>query len=280
MTKTTWRAFAAALAAVSLLGTSAFALETRTGYDPAVDFGSYKSYKWVAGSAAEVSFVQEQIERFVRSQIESKGLAEQGDADLWVVTHAAGDAVLQVDSQEYGYGYRWRSFGPTSVNFHNVAPGTLVVDLIEAKTKELVWAGGRRQHDPPQGQEEREEREEDPQGDREALREFPAATLSLMEIVMRALRRALVSNCCRSAVALLALVATASAPARAEVLARFLSGIDVSAFAECSWQEGRPAENHQIEEVIRTAVESELTRLGYSVTPGRERLLDSLQRDP
>ena len=57
-------------------------------------------------------------------------------------------------------------------------------------------------------------------------------------------------------------------PADAEVLGRYLSGIDVSAFRECSWQEGRPAQNHQIEQEIRTAVEAELKRLGYAVVTG------------
>lgn len=70
----------------------------------------------------------------------------------------------------------------------------------------------------------------------------------------------------RASVVLLALAMTAVTPAAGEVLARFLNGIDVSAFRECSWQEGRPAENHQIEQEIRTVVEAELKRLGYSVT--------------
>jgi hypothetical protein len=58
-----------------------------------------------------------------------------------------------------------------------------------------------------------------------------------------------------------------AAPASAEVLGRFMNGIDISAFRECSWQEGRPAENHQVEQEVRTAVEAQLRRLGYSVTP-------------
>lgn len=50
-----------------------------------------------------------------------------------------------------------------------------------------------------------------------------------------------------------------------EVHVRSLNSIDISAFRSCSWREGRPAPDHQVEQAIREAVEEKLQGAGYSV---------------
>ena len=86
--------------------------------------------------------VQERIEQAIRAQLEAKGLVESSEApDLWVVTHTASEERLRVDAEKFGYGYRWRSWGPTSVNVRNLEVGTMMVDLIDSETQELIWRG-------------------------------------------------------------------------------------------------------------------------------------------
>jgi hypothetical protein len=135
---------AAATAAVAALALApgATALDVRTDHFKGVDFSAYGTYKWVEGNEVRIPVVQAAIESAVRSQLESKGLSEDsGVPGLWVVTHASVDDLLRVDPQEHGYTSRWRSWGPTSVNFRNVEPGTLVIDLVDAKSGDLLWRG-------------------------------------------------------------------------------------------------------------------------------------------
>lgn len=133
---------AIALVAAATLASSAFAVDARSDYDDNVEFAALKTYRWVEGSSAAVAAVQQRIEAAVRAQLEARGLSEDAEApDLWVVTHTATEGRARVDAQKYGYGYRWRSWGPTSVNFRDLEVGTLVVDLVDPATKELVWRG-------------------------------------------------------------------------------------------------------------------------------------------
>lgn len=52
-----------------------------------------------------------------------------------------------------------------------------------------------------------------------------------------------------------------------EVHVRALNSVDITAFRTCSWGEGRPAPDHQVELEIRRNVEEQLGRAGYSIVP-------------
>lgn len=124
------------------LALGAFALDVRSDHDSNVDFDAFERYRWVDGTLADFPVVQERIESAVRAQLEAKGLSEDAaEPDVWVVTHAATENRVRLDAQKFGYGYRWRNWGPTSVNFRDLEAGTLVVDLVDAETKELIWRG-------------------------------------------------------------------------------------------------------------------------------------------
>jgi len=60
------------------------------------------------------------------------------------------------------------------------------------------------------------------------------------------------------------LLATSTAFA-AEVYVRALNSIDITSFEACSWGEGRPAPDHQVETEIRRTVEERLGGTGYAV---------------
>ena len=48
-----------------------------------------------------------------------------------------------------------------------------------------------------------------------------------------------------------------------EVKATFHNSIDIASFRGCSWKEGKPASNRQVEETIRSEVRSRLEKKGY-----------------
>ncbi|MGH9363713.1 MAG: DUF4136 domain-containing protein, partial [Thermoanaerobaculia bacterium] len=69
------------------------------------------------------------------------GSSEQSP-DLWVAVHARLSQQTQVTSHNtgYGYGYRWRG-GVSTATVEQIPVGSLIVDLADAKQKELVWRG-------------------------------------------------------------------------------------------------------------------------------------------
>jgi hypothetical protein len=67
-----------------------------------------------------------------------------GKPDLWVVLHARLKNDKQITSYNAGWGWgwhRWGGGGISTARVYDVPVGTLVVDLVDTKAKELVWRG-------------------------------------------------------------------------------------------------------------------------------------------
>ena len=140
---------ALALAAAALLaGSGCSSITTTVDYDPATNFASYKTYafKDVHGRG---EFQMKRVEAAIEKSLAAKGLAKtDGKADvkpdLWVVLHARLKNDKQITSYNSGWGWGWRGWGGggySTARVYNVPVGTLVVDLVDTKEKELVWRG-------------------------------------------------------------------------------------------------------------------------------------------
>lgn len=86
--------------------------------------------------------IDKRIEAALEQQLVAKGLQKQtaGRPDLFVAYHTNVKDKIDVDTYGYGYGPYGRRLG-TYANVREYQQGTLVVDLIDAKAKELVWRG-------------------------------------------------------------------------------------------------------------------------------------------
>ncbi|NNF56815.1 MAG: DUF4136 domain-containing protein [Rhodothermaceae bacterium] len=119
------------------------------GYDHTVDFTVYQTYDWLPQpddlgdplvDAPEIAF---QIKQAVEADLERKGYRKVDRApDFYVVTHAAlRQQLTRTYIDRWGYRYpprRWPRRGVV-VDLYDV--GTLVLDVIDADTDELVWRG-------------------------------------------------------------------------------------------------------------------------------------------
>ena len=143
-----------ALAAAAVLSAAACtSVTTNVDYDPATNFASYKTYafKDVHGRG---EFQMKRVEAAIEKSLTAKGLAKmdaKGETkpDLWVVLHARLKNDKQITSYNsgwgWGWGWGWRGWGGgggiSTACIYDVPVGTLVVDLVDTKEKELVWRG-------------------------------------------------------------------------------------------------------------------------------------------
>ncbi len=147
----------AALAAVSL--GCASGIHVVTDHDPTANFKQYSTYRWHDGTPAKNPLTDQRIKTAIDSQMMAKGFRQVSDsADLTVTYHASTGQQVDVNTMyqndawgpygwgRYGpYGNYWygRPWGPTyaTTTADTVTTGTVVVDMIDNKTKKLVWRG-------------------------------------------------------------------------------------------------------------------------------------------
>ena len=138
-TRTTLSVFAIAFVASMVM----LAQEVRSNYMPGTDFTKYHTYKWVAieGGAHPNQIVDAQIKQSVDSQLALKGLSKvDGDqADLYVGYQIAVDQERQWNGYGMGGGLRWGGMATATSSTINI--GTLVLDMYDPTTKQLVWTG-------------------------------------------------------------------------------------------------------------------------------------------
>jgi Domain of unknown function (DUF4136) len=119
------------------------AQDVSTNAMPGVDFSKYHTYKWVTieGATYPNQIVDAQIKQAVDSQLAAKGLTKtDGEkADLLIGYQASISTEKQWNAYGTG-GFRWGG-GMASAQQSTIATGTLVLDMYDPATKQLVWTG-------------------------------------------------------------------------------------------------------------------------------------------
>lgn len=135
---------------LALLTISCATMSVNYDYDRSVDFKKLKTYKWIEkkipnDALDQNPFQKKAIIKAVNDQLLAKGYKEQesGDTDFAVNVHAM---VKQQQTQitnwdNYGWYNPW--WGPYGGNteISTYEEGTLVIDIIDIKDKELAWRG-------------------------------------------------------------------------------------------------------------------------------------------
>jgi len=117
--------------------------EVRHNAMPGVDFSKYHSYKWIniEGGAHPNQIMDAEIKQSIDSQLTSKGLTKtDGEkADLYVGYQIAVDQEKQWNAYGMGGGVRFGGMGTATSSTINV--GSLVLDMYDPTSKQLVWTG-------------------------------------------------------------------------------------------------------------------------------------------
>ena len=122
------------------------AAQVKTDYDRNADFGQYKTYSWEHVKTQDPLYV-DRIKNAVNTTLAAKGWTQVdsgGDVSVMAIEITRNQQTLNTYYDGFGGGWGWRGFGglgeaTTTTETYKV--GTLVVDLFDAKTKQLVWRG-------------------------------------------------------------------------------------------------------------------------------------------
>jgi len=114
-----------------------------TEYDPTGDFDSYKTFMWIQQPQDES---RAEIQRMVASELTAKGwkqVSEGGDVGVSANVSSQKDRSLETFySTLEGWDWRrWDQADTSSSDIQRYSPGTVVVDLFDAKKHRLVWRG-------------------------------------------------------------------------------------------------------------------------------------------
>jgi len=124
-----------AVVACVLLAAAVYAQKVTMDSNRSAPFGSYGRFAWADGTPAPNPLVEQRIHAMVNAELAWRGLTESNTPDLYVATHA----VTPQHPQLIVNGFGWDPGAAASVETY--AMGTLVVDLYDAHTRQMVWRG-------------------------------------------------------------------------------------------------------------------------------------------
>src|SRR5258705_12828495 len=129
------------------LGT-AFAQQVKTDFDHQANFSQYKTYSWQEIKPGN-SLWDARIKNAVDAQLAAKGWTQVpsgGDVAVVAIKCSKTQRTLNTFYNGFGGGWGWRRFGGGGIGEATTTTetdkgGTLGVDLVDAKTKKLLWRG-------------------------------------------------------------------------------------------------------------------------------------------
>jgi hypothetical protein len=126
----------------------------RSDYDPRADFSAYRSFAFMeplgTDRAGYTTLLTERLKRAVALQMESRGyIYQEKNPDVWINFQSQVQSKTEYVPPPpmmwgvgYGFGFYggWPgyAFGPDVIQYNE---GTLKVDLIDARRKQMVWEG-------------------------------------------------------------------------------------------------------------------------------------------
>ncbi|HRI19806.1 MAG TPA: DUF4136 domain-containing protein [Panacibacter sp.] len=138
-------------------------IKVATDYDRSADFSKYKTfsfYQLVDKSESVSDLNKTRIINAIRAEMIKKGLTEtSSNPDVFVHATTILEDKKSVSSSTnyYGYGgyYRPYAWGPgfggtTNYNVYEYKAGSLIIDIVDAANKQLIWQGtGNKEIDKP-----------------------------------------------------------------------------------------------------------------------------------
>jgi hypothetical protein len=126
----------------------ALAQQVKTDYDRNSNFAQYKTYSWEHVKTKDPLDV-DRIKSAVNAALTAKGLTlvnSGGDVSIVAIEMTRDQQTLNTFYDGFAGGWGWRrfgggGFGEATTTTETYKVGTVVVDLFDTKTKQLIWRG-------------------------------------------------------------------------------------------------------------------------------------------
>jgi Domain of unknown function (DUF4136) len=130
-----------AIAVVGLIACST--LKIKVGWDQNVDFSKYYTWAWKDDGSIRDPVWKKRFQDVLADVLAAHKLAPiDTNADLWVVVHARLSSETEVVPYSPAWGYAW---GPWATAYfpteYQIPVGTILIDMVDARQKQLVWRG-------------------------------------------------------------------------------------------------------------------------------------------
>jgi Domain of unknown function (DUF4136) len=131
-----------------LFAGKATAQQVKTDYGRSANFAQYKTYSWERVKTQDALDV-DGIKSAVNAALAAKGWTQVdsgGDVSIVAVEITRDQQTLNAFYNGFGGGWGWRrfgggGFGDATTTTETYKVGTVVVDLFDTKTKQLIWRG-------------------------------------------------------------------------------------------------------------------------------------------
>jgi len=142
-----------AIIALAMVAAGCSTISVNHDYDSEADFATYNTFAWLqepvtaigdaAAARQQNTLLDKRIRSAVEAELQAKGMtADTETPALLLVYHTGVDSKINVTDWGYTYPTRYGGwYGDRDVDVYQYEEGTLIVDLIDAKTHQLVWRG-------------------------------------------------------------------------------------------------------------------------------------------
>ncbi len=149
------RAQISGAAALTLVVCACGGIQVNTDYNPETDFSRYRTFAWAEGSGGGSDprvtgdLMDQRFRRAIESELVSRGVEKvtSGQPDVFVGYQITLDDRVDYQTVNTYYGRGWgydgvySGVGATRTTAREYTVGTLVIDVYDARLRELVWRG-------------------------------------------------------------------------------------------------------------------------------------------
>ena len=125
-------------------------LSVNYDYDQNVNWAKFQTYGWMeapqgsfdpSSPLQDTPLLQQRVHNSVDYEMEQRGITMSDNPDLLVVYHLGTQEKIQVTDWGYHYSDYYWGYGGRQIDVYQFTEGSLVIDLVDAETTNLVWRG-------------------------------------------------------------------------------------------------------------------------------------------
>ena len=133
-----------------IIFTSCSSVKVYRDYDKNADFSQYKTFAFYKPGVDKVEISdldKKRVLKSIEAELVAKGFVKSETPDLLINFFTKSRAQVDVNTFNSGWGYGWGwgwnpwMWGGNQTSVTRTTNGTLFIDLIDAKKKELIWQG-------------------------------------------------------------------------------------------------------------------------------------------